>query len=67
MQVYFKRFGTWMSSVLKKLFIWDSSFYDDKWGISVTCFDIHFHSFIINWFQVHKNQQEQTIDSASES
>lgn len=31
----------------------------------MTHFDIHFHTFIISYFQVHRNQQEQTIDSIS--
>lgn len=26
---------------------------------------MNFHTFIINYFQVHRNQQEQTIDSIS--
>ena len=39
-----ERFDTWMSSVLKMLLIWNSSFYGDKRGISMTHFDSYFHT-----------------------
>lgn len=53
-----------MSSVLKKFFIWDSSFSDDKWGILMALL-ISISILYNKLIPITQNQQEQTMDNTS--